>query len=398
VGNRGIWLSAGGLSPQNSVSGDLLANLDFAIGNLTDRTLLRQQTQLLTASQKSQLAAKGVSPLPYDGFPNGQTVRQVILPFPQYRGITPASAPIGQSSYDGLQLVVTQRLSHGLSMNANYTFAKTLDAIGSTDPFNRDLAKDLAGSDLPHQFRLSVDYKVPTMRNGLLGNRLLSYVLSDWGVGWYLQYQSAPTLARPANVTGSANAVNKQSATGAVYCPYAQGCNNPISDWLGYGPGSAQLRTDADGNPMSPWAVNWTDLNGNVHPEPIDINCHCFDPTKTDVLNRDAWVSVPTAEFAADQSTIRWFRGIRAPQENANISRTFRIKERVSFQIRAEFSNVFNRLTLPNPVLNGTGINFTSATSSSNGLLSGGFGTFGNISVNGAGSPRTGVLIGRLQF
>ena len=44
---------------------------------------------------------------------------------------------------------------------------------------------------------------------------------------------------------------------------------------------------------MNPYAVNWTDLNGNVHPEPLDINCGCYDPTKTQVLNPNAWVAVP---------------------------------------------------------------------------------------------------------
>ncbi len=40
---------------------------------------------------------------------------------------------------------------------------------------------------------------------------------------------------------------------------------------------------------MSPYAVNWTDYDGKVHAEPLDINCHCYDPTKTQVLNPLAW-------------------------------------------------------------------------------------------------------------
>ena len=76
---------------------------------------------------------------------------------------------------------------------------------------------------------------------------------------------------------------------------------------------------------MSPWSVDWTDNNGVHHTDPLDINCHCFDPTKTQVLNPAAWTNVPNGQFAANESSIRSFRGIRIPVENANFSRNFRI-------------------------------------------------------------------------
>ena len=53
---------------------------------------------------------------------------------------------------------------------------------------------------------------------------------------------------------------------------------------------------------MSPWSVNWTDYSGNHHTTPLDINCHCFDPTTTQVLNPAAFTNVPNGQFAANQS------------------------------------------------------------------------------------------------
>ncbi len=47
---------------------------------------------------------------------------------------------------------------------------------------------------------------------------------------------------------------------------------------------AAQLKADADGGYMSPWSVNWVDNDGKQRTDPIDINCHCFDPTKNQVL------------------------------------------------------------------------------------------------------------------
>ena len=260
-------------------------------------------------------------------------------------------------------------LGHGLSLNANYTFSKTLDLNGSPDIFNRDLGKDLAANDLPHQFRLSAEYTTPKLKNGIFQNKIMSYVFSDWGMGWFLQYQSAVALARPTNNT-----------------------TTPISQFLGRGPGSAQLIA---GKPL--YSTDWTDLDGKHHTDELDINCHCYDPTKTLVLNKDAWENIPNGVFGAQQSQIRGFRGVRQPLENVNFSRNFRIKERMSFQIRAEFTNAFNRsrwgTTQSAPVNVG---NFQSVPSIANGIYTGGFGTI--LPASGTPNFRTGILIARLVF
>ena len=107
---------------------------------------------------------------------------------------------------------------------------------------------NLSANDLPHQLRFSAEYQTPRPRKGLpvVGHPAVSYILGGWGVGVYAQYQSAPILGRPA-----------------------AGSLQPISDWLGRGPGGAQLKAGT-----SPYAVNWTDLDGKVHSEPLDVNCH----------------------------------------------------------------------------------------------------------------------------
>jgi len=316
-------------------------------------------------------------------------VRQSIRPFPQYNtSINPNVAPLGKTWYDSLQLTVTKRYSHGLTLNANYTFSKNLQLMNSPDVFNRQLGKNLSPNDLPHQIRISAEYQVPRLREStpVVGNRIVSYVLGGWGLGVYLQYQSAGILGRPA--PGSAQ---------------------PISDWLNRGPcappapgtvaGCAQLKLGADGKPMSPWAVNWTDYDGKVHPEPLDINCHCYDPARTVVLNPAAWEGVPNGQWANDYSDIRYFRGIRRPQENANFSRNFRFKEgRMSLQVRVEMNNVFNRTLLPSPL--SLGQNFGANPTASGGIFTAGFGTFGNLTgaTAGLGAQRSGQLIGRFTF
>jgi len=370
VANRGVWWPAGALAPINSMSQQQLTRDGFTVGNLADGTAL--STQL--GPQLGTLSTRGVG-LPYASFPTNQTVLQSLLPFPQFTGnISPTAAPLGKTWYDSLQATVTQRLSRGLTVNGNFTWSKNLDLLSSPDIFNRSLGKNLSANDLPLQFRFSSQYVTPRLHNGLLGgNKIASYVLGDWTVGWYAQYQSAPIIALPAS-------------TGA----------NPISKWLGRGPGPAQYVAG-----QSLWSTNWTDYSGTVHTDPIDLNCHCFDPTKNIVLNPAAWSNVPDGQWANNFGNIRDYRGFRYPTENANFGRTFRIKEKVVFNIRAEFTNVFNRTRLPQPSAGNIGPGFLTAPTKQTagalaGLYSAGFGTV--VPTGGTSGYRTGTLVGRITF
>jgi hypothetical protein len=59
----------------------------------------------------------GITFQPYANFPASQTVRQSLLPYPQYTGLlAPVGAPLGKNWYDSLQTTVTKRFSHWLQM------------------------------------------------------------------------------------------------------------------------------------------------------------------------------------------------------------------------------------------------------------------------------------------
>ena len=105
------------------------------------------------------------------------------------------------------------------TFNLNYNYSKNLDTMTSiSDVFNRGLSKNLTVWDIPHQLRLTAQYVVPRIKDvPVLKNKFVSYALSDWGVGAYLNYQSAAALGRP-------------SSNGST----------PISQFLGRGPGGAQ--------------------------------------------------------------------------------------------------------------------------------------------------------------
>src|SRR6185312_15828198 len=81
-----------------------------------------------------------------------------------------------------------------------------------------------------------------------------------------------------------------------------------------------------------------------------DLNCHCFDPSKTFVLNPAAWSNPDPGQWGTAAAYYSDFRYQRRPVENLSLARVFRIKERASLQIRAEFTNIFNRTEINNPV------------------------------------------------
>jgi hypothetical protein len=361
---------------QSTLAAIGIPSSDFT--NATLSTAFNTTISGLTTAEKQALASVGLTQfLPYSNFPQTQTVRQSLVEFPQYSGlIAPAGAPLGKNWYDALQTKVTKRFSRGLTASANYTYSKTESLTSTIDPYNRNLGKNLSPYDVPNQLRISAQYEVPRLHEGIFKNNILSYALSGWGTGWYLNYQSAALVGLPTS-SGS----------------------SPISNFLGYGPGPAQLIPG-----MSPWSVNWTDYGGTVHTTPLNINCGCFDPTKTQVLNPAAFTNVPNGTFAANQASIRTFRGPRIPSENANFSRNFRVKERYNFQIRAEFTNIFNRMIWPGALGYGTAINVGAFTSNptlytsgpNKGLYSGGFGTI--VPETTASGQRSGTLVARFSF
>jgi hypothetical protein len=80
------------------------------------------------------------------------------------------------------------------------------------------------------------------------------------------------------------------------------------------------------------------------------------------------------------------------PSEQLSLARSFRFRERVSIEVRAEFFNIFNRLLYPNPSASNP---LATTTYNSAGQLSGGFGWINPTSVGG---ERTGQLVARIQF
>jgi hypothetical protein len=123
-----------------------------------------------------------------------------------------------------------------------------------------------------------------------------------------------------------------------------------------------------------------------------DLNCHCFDPNKTFVLNPAAWANPAPGQFGSG-TLYNDYRTQRRPVENLSIGRQFKLREKMTLHVRAEFTNVLNRTEVNNP----SSTNPQAAlTTGANGQTTAGFGFINTTTT--AVSSRQGQLVAQFRF
>jgi hypothetical protein len=351
VANRGVWWNSPGLININALTQERLASFGLNLNSAADRTLLASRMDSPAA------ASRNFNRPPYATFPLSSTVAQSLRPFPQFGNVTTWWSPLGKTWYDSLQVKATKRLSTGLAFTSVFTWQKQLamgsannpsaGGVGSSpvnDVFNRPLNKYLSQYDQPFVFNLSATYVVPAPK----WNRVVSWAVRDWTVGAFLQYSSGMPILAPS-------------------------ANNALASSLFRG-------TYANRVPGEPLFTQ-------------DLNCHCFDPNTAFVLNPKAWTDPAGGQFGTSAAYYSDYRYQRRPQENLSLGRTFRIRESMTFNIRAEFVNAFNRTQMANPASANAA---ATQTKTAAGQTTAGFGWINNSSV--FAPPRAGTLIARFQF
>lgn len=362
LGNRTVWQNAGGGGNGTYSVGNLVnynavdpATLQrFGVGDLTNPAT----RTLLNSTITSPAAVAAGFKLPYPGFPTNGTVLQSLRPFPQFSGVGQLWAPLGASWYDALQVKATKRFSHGLTATLAYAFSKTLDnATNAGSIYDRKSFKGLSPNYLPHVTSLSVNYTVPAY-GFVKQHRATRALLSGWKIGTISTWQSGNLLATP-------------------------GSNNAIGGFVSTGYTRQQRVAGAPLFLKSP-------------------NCGCIDHTQETILNPAAWQDQTAGIPGSNIVFFNDFRGQRRPIISGGLGKEFRIRERVTFSLRAEFFNLLNQnLSVADP---STGSPQNPPTRSANGLLTGGFGfmNYLGIASNSVNSslptPRTGQLVARFEF
>jgi Carboxypeptidase regulatory-like domain len=385
VGNRGSWFPAPQMDQiaQNPLTPDYLKSvwgLDFS--NATERGLLTQQVSSAAVQQRfPQFALVPVNgtltvPSVYPGFPASQQLVQALRGVPQWSALNPQLGPsMGKTWYDSLQAKVTKRYSHGLDLEANFTWAHAT-VIGSasdstfflggqttaTDIFNFNNNKQLNQYVRPLATVVSFTYTTPGLHAGGLSMKVLSNVLRDWQIGAVLRYQSGALIANPTSL-------------------------NQLTTQLARGPGNFGLG-----------GTNFWNVTGQPQLL-VDPNCKCFDPQHTTALSTAAWTDAPAGQWSTSAPFYNNFRWQRQPAESMSFGRNFRIgkEARYNLSVRAEFQNVFNRTFLAMPSTANPNIPISTTTYVGTVINNAGFGSVSTL--NGAGSqPRSGQVVARFTF
>ena len=147
--------------------------------------------------------------LPYPTFGGtGATIAQMLLPFPQYKGVSDAFGNIANSNYNALQLTVKKRMSNGLQFTVNYTYSKELDDQGTyrNGYLPTRLERSRGTGDTPQLLAVSTVYNLPFGGSNQLasGNTIERALLGGWQMAGIYTYSSGAPLA----ITGTCTTPN----------------------------------------------------------------------------------------------------------------------------------------------------------------------------------------------
>ena len=219
-------------------------------------------------------------------------------------------------NYNGVFFDLKGRVTRGF-LDFSYTRSSSKDdGLAYPTPDNPSKYYGPSIFDVPNRFSLSFNYSLKGLNNGRGG---VGYLTGGWGLSGTTIFQSGYPLTA-ANFN-SYIPVCQDSSASAAKCPSFA---NPA---VGYAPGSGDY--NADGNNLDyPDATSYHQSTDNK-----------------------SWLTgaIPKSNFAVPtfgqegNEKAMLFRGPNFFETNANVYKDIPIKERMNFQIRFEFFNLFNR-------------------------------------------------------
>lgn len=202
------------------------------------------------------------------------------------------------SNYDGMNVVLVQRMRHGLMLQASYTWSHSLDqgqyAFGGgqiVNPYNWRADYGNSAADIRHRFVANYVWEMPFLK--LSKKRLVHAALAGWSLSGTVTMQTGV----PVNVTISQDIANT---------------------------GQSGQRPN---------------LVGPIHSTCGDALVGC--------INSDAF-ALP-AQYTYGNASPNLFHGPGLVDFDTSLGKAFRIHERMAFQLRADAYNTFNHVNWGNP-------------------------------------------------
>jgi hypothetical protein len=338
---------------QQQFAGDLLFDIGYAGSkgsHLAFSTMQLNQLPDAALAQGASLNNQVTNPF-FGHITNGllanRTVArgQLLRPYPQFQNFQDTGGGRGDSHWNSLQTRLLKRFKSGGIVSASYTFSKL---ISNTDTLtswleshgtagvqnwnNLRAEKSLASFDVPHRFVVSYVLPLPFGKNKHFfanAGPILDRVVGGWGVNGITTLQSGFPL-------GLTTAANQTNSLGGGSRPNVVDPNNKKKA------GSAQSR-------INQW------------------------------FNTAAFAAPPAYTFGNESRLDNTLRGHGIANWDFTLSKSIPIRERLSFDFKAEIFNLYNRVQFGDP-----GTQYGAAT----------FGIV-NAQVN---NPRQIQFAGRLSF
>ncbi len=117
---------------------------------------------------------------------------QLLQTYPEFTGVGQTRQTGGSSDYHSLQLTVTKRMSHGLSLLSTYTFSKLIDRYRYINPSDSGPARMISEYDAPQRFTVGGTYELPFGHGRAMGWRegVAGELVSGWRLGLNGVFQS----------------------------------------------------------------------------------------------------------------------------------------------------------------------------------------------------------------
>ena len=131
------------------------------------------------------------------GLATSATRQQLLLPYPEFTGVTENNLPMGKSWYNSLQVRFDKRMSHGLNLLVSYTRAKWLNATGwlnAQEPITQTPDRTLAGQDTPNRIVISGNWAIPLFSHT---KGILAVFLKGWQANGVFMRENGFPLGAP---------------------------------------------------------------------------------------------------------------------------------------------------------------------------------------------------------
>ena len=284
------------------------------------------------------------------------------------------------SNYDGLQVTVNERTSHGLTFLAGYTFAHALDIVSAdatdqqpypTNAYNVRLNYGNSDYDIRHRFTFSPSYLIPGIKSP-------AQMLQGWSVSGIVTLQTGLPWT-------NSDVTNDIIGTGE----FVGTISSALQPWNYSGPTSA-FKAGPQSIPQFKGSAATSTCQAAAE-TPYTGNAQLTALADAALASYGCYAQgggflTPPAFGTIGNAGRNIFRVPNYYNVDLSIGKEWKIKERLTAQFRAEFFNLFNRSDFAVPAANSSGLDPGAA--SQFGCACATPDVQGNNPVLGSGGPR----------